>query len=243
MDKAAYLDAITADGAALAAAARLGLAAQVPSCPDWNVAALVEHTGSVHRWVAEMVGTGAMFRVKRSEMAPPPGPDQLVDWFEEGVGLVVDVLRDAEPDRPVWNWSPQPKEAAFWPRRMAQETTVHRWDGEAAHRVEGPIPTALAVDGIDEIIRVFLAVDAAEQPEATLGGTLHVHATDAECERMVEVARGEVRVTDEHGKGDAAIRGTASDLLLFLWGRTPAAPLEVFGDRAVVDNWAKVIDL
>src|SRR4051794_11831597 len=108
MDKAPYLDAIAADGAALAAAARLGLDAQVPSCPDWKVADLVEHTGSVHRWVAEMVGTGAMFRVKRSEMAPPPGPDQLVDWFEQGVDLLVSVLRDAESDRPVWNWSPQP---------------------------------------------------------------------------------------------------------------------------------------
>lgn len=243
MDKAAYLDAIAGDGAALAAAARLGLDEQVPSCPDWTVADLIEHTGSVHRWVAEMVGTGAMFRVKRNELPPAPGPDALVEWFEEGVEKVITVLREAEPDRPVWNWSPQPKEAAFWPRRMAQETTMHRWDGEAAHGAQQPIPTALAVDGIDEIIRVFLVTDAADNPEATLGGTLHLHATDGECERMVQVEGGKVLVTDEHGKGDAAIRGAASDLLLFLWGRTPAAPLEVFGDQAVVDNWAKVIDL
>ena len=243
MNRDTYLDAIAADGAALAAAARLGLDAQVPSCPDWKVADLVDHTGMVHRWVAEMVGTGAMFRVKRSELPPAPGPDQLVDWFEEGVGLLVSVLRDSEPDRPVWNWSPQPKEAEFWPRRMAQETTVHRWDGQAAHGVQQPIPTVVAADGIDEIIRVFLATDAAEHPEATLGGTLHLHATDTDFERMVQVEGGKVIVTDEHGKGDAALRGPASDLLLFLWGRTPAAPLEVFGDQAVVDNWAKVIDL
>jgi len=177
------------------------------------------------------------------DLPKPPAPDGLPDWFEAGIGPLVSTLRDAEADAVVWNWSPGPQVGSFWVRRMAQETTVHRWDAESAHGVQRPIPTDLAVDGIDEIIRVGLAADVIENKEATLGGTLHLHATDADCERMVEVEGGQVRVTDEHGKGDAAVRGTASDLLLFLWGRTPAAPLEVFGDQAVVDNWPKVTDL
>lgn len=243
MDKAAYLDAVAADGAALAAAARLGLDAQVPSCPEWKVADLVQHTGMVHAWVTEMVRSGATQRLSWRDLPKPPAPEGLADWFETGVDTLISTLRDADPDAPVWNWSPTPHVAAFWPRRMANETTVHRWDGQLAHGSPEPIPTELAVDGIDEIIRVFIATDAADNPEVTLGGTLHLHTTDAEGEWLVDIADGKVDVRQEHGKGDAAIRGAASDLLLFLWGRTPAAALEVFGDQAVVDNWAKVIDL
>ncbi|MBV8958336.1 MAG: maleylpyruvate isomerase family mycothiol-dependent enzyme [Actinobacteria bacterium] len=243
MDKAAYLDAVAADGAALAAAARLGLTAQVPSCPEWKVADLVSHTGMVHAWVTEMVRNGAEERLSWRELPKPPGPDDLVDWFEIGVGVLVSVLREADPAKTVWNWSPQPNTAEFWPRRMANETSVHRWDGQLAHGVQQPIDTELAVDGIDEIIRVFIATDAVDHPDASLGGTLHLHTTDAPGEWLVQIADGKVDVTREHGKGDAALRGPASDLLLFLWGRQPAAPLEVFGDQAIVDNWAKIIDL
>src|SRR5581483_952382 len=231
MDKAAYLDAVAADGAALAAAARLGLDPQVPSCPDWSVKDLVEHTGGVHQWVTEMVRTGAHRRISRRDLPPPPGPDDLVDWFEVGVGVLISVLRDADPDAPVWNWGPGAQVGSFWPRRMAQETTVHRWDGQAAHGVQQPVATELAVDGIDEIIRVGMGADALEKPDATLGGTLHIHTTDADGEWLVEVSGGKVHVRDEHGKGDAAVRGTASDLLLYLWGREPAAPIEIFGDH------------
>ena len=41
----------------------------------------------------------------------------------------------------------------------------------------------------------------------------------------------------EHAKGDVAARGTASDLLLFLWGRVPATALEVFGDAELLDRF------
>ncbi len=35
-----------------------------------------------------------------------------------------------------------------------------------------------------------------------------------------------------HAKGDAAVRGPAADLLLWLWGRRPLDGFEVFGDRS-----------
>jgi predicted lipid carrier protein YhbT len=44
-------------------------------------------------------------------------------------------------------------------------------------------------------------------------------------------------VTQEHGKGDVAARGGASDLLLFLWGRAGLDALEVFGDKALLEDW------
>ena len=51
-----------------------------------------------------------------------------------------------------------------------------------------------------------------------------------------------VELLREHGKGDAAVRGPASDVLLFLWKRVPASAVEVLGDGAVVERWAQVVD-
>lgn len=231
-----YLAHLEADSAALAAAASAaGDDASVPSCPDWKVRDLVEHVTGVHRWVALMVGTGAQERIDRANMGELPP-------FLDGAADLVSVLRGAAPDAPVWNWSVnKPKVAAFWPRRMAHETSVHRWDAEAAlsGSVGSPVATELAVDGIDEFLDTFLATGAAFRPEASLDGTLHLHCTDVEGEWLVAVANGVVDLTRSHGKGNAALRGTASDLLLFVWGRmAPDAPsLESFGDPGVFERW------
>lgn len=235
-----YLDALRSDSAALAAAARLGVDAKVPSCPEWTVADLVSHVGRIHRWVAEMVRTHASERPPRGEGAALPEGDGLAAWFEEVSAGVVDALSAAGDDEPVWNWSvTQPHTAAFWKRRMAHETAVHRWDAQLAHGSPAGFPAALAKDGIDEILDTVLPTEASFKPEtATLGGSLHLHTTDVEGEWLVRVGDGKVDVSYEHGKGDAAVRGTAEDVLLFVWGRKPAEELEMFGDPAVLANWA-----
>jgi hypothetical protein len=53
---------------------------------------------------------------------------------------------------------------------------------------------------------------------------------------LVADSNGELRVTHEHGKGDAAVRGPASELLLWVWGR-PTHDLQIFGDEAVAAAW------
>ena len=45
-----------------------------------------------------------------------------------------------------------------------------------------------------------------------------------------------LRTTREHAKGDAAIRGSASDLLLALWRRIPSSELEIIGNRDVAEQ-------
>jgi len=45
----------------------------------------------------------------------------------------------------------------------------------------------------------------------------------------------------EHAKGDAAIRGTARDLWLTMWGRhAVAGEVDIVGDRAVADAWTAI---
>ena len=233
-----FLEAIRADSAALADAARKGLDARVPSCPDWDVADLVRHQGRVHQWVNETVKTRASERIDHARLPPAPD-DDVIGWFERGAATLIATLDQVDPDEPVWNWSSGPQVASFWPRRMAHETSVHRWDGESAHAIASPIAAELAVDGIDEMFDVFLGSGRFDD-DATLGGSLHLHATDRAGEWLVRINAGRVEVTREHAKGDAAVRGTASDLLLFLWNRVPSSSLEVFGDEALVQRWSEI---
>ncbi len=69
--------------------------------------------------------------------------------------------------------------------------------------------------------------------EDPLPGSVHLHATDTPGEWVVRPGPdGAPVVTAEHAKGDAAIRGPASDLLLVLWRRVGLDAVEVIGDRA-----------
>ena len=135
----------------------------------------------------------------------------------------------------MYSFSPEHQRAGFWPRRMAQETTVHRVDAEQA--VGWPvraIEPAFAVDGIDELFSVFVpALRAGRSPGD--GRTVHLHATDVEGEWLIRFEDSDVVVEPGHAKGDAAVRGPAAELLLWLWGRLPLDGLEVFGARSAAE--------
>jgi hypothetical protein len=53
VDVAEHIAHLQRDGVLLAdAAARAGMDARVPTCPEWVVRDLVRHQGDVHRWAA-----------------------------------------------------------------------------------------------------------------------------------------------------------------------------------------------
>jgi uncharacterized protein (TIGR03083 family) len=207
------------------------LAATVPSCPEWTVEQLVGHLGRVHRWVTAMVRAQAPERLEF-----PRRPERVdAQWFEEGVAELTAALEEAGPDVAMWTFPGGGGTTRFWFRRQAEETAVHRWDAQLAVGAPSPIDTEVALAGVDEILDVFCAGRKAE-----LGGSIHFHATDSPHGEWI-VARDEdggLLVGHGHEKGDVALRATASDLLLWLWGRPVAeAGLEVFGDEALLDQW------
>ena len=57
------------DGRALLLAAQIQWDRPVLHCPDWDVAGLVRHVGSVVRWQGAIVSTGE--RVNRRTLEPP----------------------------------------------------------------------------------------------------------------------------------------------------------------------------
>ncbi|MFI5045441.1 MAG: maleylpyruvate isomerase family mycothiol-dependent enzyme [Acidimicrobiia bacterium] len=235
----AYLDAIARESAALAAAARTaGLDAAVPSCPDWNVADLVEHIGNVQRWATATVSTLPSDRIRFSSTAEHPSPDELLDWLARVSRGLVDELTAADPSAPVWTFGPD-RTVRFWFRRQAQEAAVHRWDAELAAGDPSPIDAVLAADGVAEWLDLRIAANAAAF--AGQGETVHLHCTDTAEDGGGEwlVTLGETGPTVEpvHAKGDVAARGTASDLDLFVWGRVEPDALEVFGDAELLERF------
>ncbi|MDQ1400699.1 MAG: hypothetical protein QOK20_2631 [Acidimicrobiaceae bacterium] len=212
---------------------------------------LLLHVGGVHGWVEHIVSTRSAAYVKR-ETEEPDGPEATLAWFEQGATKLLETLRATDPDEPVWNWFDRaPAPARFWFRRMAHETAVHRWDGEAGAGEPGPIAPDLAVDGIDEFLG-FVGLWLSRQPVADLKGSLHLHATDTDGgvgeggggggEWSIDLWPDRIEHRREHSKADAAIRGPVSDLQLWMVNRIPAdSPrLQLFGNRAIIDSWRQL---
>lgn len=222
---AAYVEAVRSESKALSTAGTKRLDGEVRACPGWTVADLIHHVGEVHDFWAGVVAdlrTG----VDRPLAQPRPADDELIDWFDQGAERLCSILGDADPAAPCWTWAAQ-KNVAFVQRRMAQETAVHRWDGEDAAGTASPIDRELAVDGIDEFADIMLNArldDGAAGPY-----TVHLHCTDGEGEWLFASDGTSFTVTRGHIKGDAALRGAASDLLLALWRRLPVERLDVVG--------------
>jgi uncharacterized protein (TIGR03083 family) len=227
-----YTETVRAESDRLAAAAEaVGLDTDVESCPGWTMKDLVVHVGNVHRWAAEIVRTAAQERLPFGD--PPAIADaELLPWFRDGAVVLVAVLEAADPATPLWTFGLDGT-VAFWLRRQAQETAVHRWDAQGAAGTAEPLGGALAADGIDE----WLALLARRGARAGGGNgeTVHLHCTDVGGEWLVTRTPDGIAVEPVHAKGDVAARGTASDLDLYLWGRGPVDALEVFGDVAVLD--------
>jgi uncharacterized protein (TIGR03083 family) len=231
MDHQDYLDAIRHESAALAdAAAAVVLETPVPTCLDWDMAHLVTHIAQVQQWARLIVATHATERPPRSALPTPPERAGLIRWFREATQDLLETLTTTDPATPVWTWTNE-RRAAYWARRQVHEVAIHRWDAQHATGAAQPIATALATNGVDELLEMLPFVPG-ERKGA--GETVHLHCTDTPGEWLVRLGTGGLEVERAHAKGDAAARGRASDLDLFLWGRLPVDGLEVFGDAALV---------
>ncbi|WNZ13842.1 maleylpyruvate isomerase family mycothiol-dependent enzyme [Streptomyces sp. 11x1] len=256
METAEHIRALDEEGRLLATAARkAGTDAEVPTCPSWRVRDLVRHTGAVHRWATAFVAEG-----QPTPRPLPDGPgeldgDTLLTWFEDGHRRLLDTLRAAPADLDCWSFLPAPSPLAFWARRQAHETAVHRADAESAlgdargaHLTEAvldPTPTLtsdfavdFAVDGIDELLLCFHARPKSRVRTET-PRVLRVRATDTDAAWTVRLSSqppAAERVDVSHAPdADCEITGPASRLYLALWNRIPLP--SVTGDPALAELW------
>ena len=220
----------------MAAAADGNLERAVPSCPDWTMAELLAHAGTVLSFFGAVADGGPD---APADWTPPARPDdeELVAWFRAVTAGATDSIMAPDPSEARWSWSRQ-QNAGFTQRRMAQEMVVHAWDAEGAVGTPSPIEAPVAVDGIDEFLDLFVPTKEACLAGAVL--TAHLHTTDADGEWMLTIGEGAHRLERTHGKGDVALRAPAEDLLLWVWGRRRADDpgFETFGDAALVGDLA-----
>ncbi|MDG2039113.1 MAG: hypothetical protein P8J30_01360, partial [Ilumatobacter sp.] len=177
----------------------------------------------------------------------PSGP-LLVDWLALTHNELFSALVDAGTDQEVWTWTGANRDTAWVRRRVVQETAVHRFDAASAVSDPYKVPRAIAADGIDEFLMWFAGTERREG-EMKPGGTVHLHCTDTS---ETDVAAGEWFVsslkepnctfTREHRKGDAAIRGRAHDILMWLWRRSDAG-IEIIGNDVVARRFRAYTNL
>ncbi len=246
MDIEQMVSSVETDGVRLAEVARENLDKQIEHCPDWNVAGMIAHMAGVYRFITanvENTGSDAPAKLDREDV---PEGEAIVDYFLEKHTALLGALRAVDPSATAWNWG-SGSTVDFYHRRMVHETAVHRWDVENAAGVAGPKSEAfdadLAHDGINEVIEVGMQASPGGSRSDFPAGSLHLHRTDGDGEWMLAANDGVLTVTQEHGKGDCAVRGTASALYLYMWSRVAAddeTTIQTFGDAALVAAWGDV---
>ena len=210
---------------------RTGLGTPVPMCGDWTMADLVWHVGGVYSFFGQVVA-GRRTSIEGISRGQRPPDDEVAAWSRSRLADVIEAIRSTPDDVPVWTFGPD-QTVNFVHRRMAIETAVHRWDAEHAAGAPMPIDGALASDGLDEFLHVF--VHRLRDGAAPVGGTVHLHCGDVPGEWTLrpDPSTGAWVTTREHAFADCALRGTASDLLLAVWRRIPLSSIDVRGDAEV----------
>ncbi len=242
-----WLAALRADGAAFTAAASESgvLGAPVPSCLGWSVGDLVRHLGAVyHRTRVRATGDNApepWGAVVIPDEAPRADDGAVLDWFADELAQADVALEALDADRPVWNWAPQPKIMGFWHRRMAHETTLHRWDVQQATRLPEPIEAKLAADTVAEALDTFLPAGR-RKTTPDIEGMIRLVATDVGQDWFVRLRGQGVALLDTGTLFDddahptrAFASGTASDIALAIWGRVAFDVLDVEGDSRLLE--------
>ena len=240
MEPARYLDCLADDYALLrSAAASASLEDAVPSCPGWTVADLVTHVGEVYLHKAT---------VMREDKWPEPWPPEELAGaaplavLDRGYRELTAEFAARSPGEPSLTWYGPDQSVAFWIRRMAQETVVHRMDAQlAAGMPVTPTPDDLAVDGVDEVLKRFLGYGSAQWPDeyATVRGghlaggegTDAIIVTAGHTSGAVRPAPASVTVTDGRaGRARAEIIAGPDAVLRWLWGRAGDDAVSVTGD-------------
>jgi uncharacterized protein (TIGR03083 family) len=255
---AEHIDALRLHGTAMAdAAERAGLDAPVPPCEPWLVKDLLRHTGFIHRWAARHIieGPPSVLEGPSEDEILKDGPadPELLVWFRAGHAALVETLSTADPALECATFMAAPSPLAFWARRQAHETAMHRADAESSSGLLPEYPADFAADGIDELIMGF-GRRAKYRPATdadTDGGRLRILAADTGDAWSIDAHEGRMqprRATagdqaDQAGDGAApavcTVSGPASGVYLFLWHRADAAQagVTVTGNPGLLECW------
>jgi uncharacterized protein (TIGR03083 family) len=208
------------------------LDAPVPSCPDWTLFQLADHLGEIHQWANHAVVAG---NPDADTTPAPTDRSALVDWYQEAAGTLLTTLRATPVDAPAWGFGPKPRTVAFWHRRQVNETTMHLWDACNSQSLPMIIPDVLALDGIDEVVRMFFPRQVRLGRIPALERSVALR-TDGPSGPVRWVIAGDGTGSADPAKADVTVSGPAETLLFLVWRRTGTdnPQLAIQGDEALV---------
>jgi uncharacterized protein (TIGR03083 family) len=244
-----HIAALASDSCLLAdAAGRAGLTAPVPSCPGWRVADLVRHIRYIHQWAAahvrETPAEVIAGPLEAELLAGGPPDAELLDAYRTGHLALAEALSSADPALACATFLPAPSPMAFWARRQAHETAIHRADAElAAVGTVTPFEPRFAADGIDELVTAF--APRKKQAGHATTRTLQVHATDTGDRWHVIIGPDGTQGHRGPGQGGTVLSGPASGLYLLLWNRrdTGTPDVTITGDAAGLRRWKDTVQV
>jgi uncharacterized protein (TIGR03083 family) len=222
-----------------------GFDATVPTCPGWTLRDLATHVGMAHRWASAIIERRAQRRddVTALEARGDVPPDRhLVAWVIGGQQHLAAVIAETSPDADFWRFMRNaPSSLAFWARRQAHETAIHRVDAELSGDAVAPasLPPAFAADGVDELLLGFAP---RYRPAGITPATIQLRASDVGRGWTIALGEGAIDTSDAiDGPADLRIEAPINELYLLLWNRTGAEHATLHGDPAALDSWRAAV--
>jgi uncharacterized protein (TIGR03083 family) len=251
MENSRFLECLESDFRRLRGIVPGHLDARVPTCPDWSVDDLTWHVGMVYLHKAWVLREGA-----EPEEWPPPFDDSFpaLELIDRAYGELLAEFAAHDPGEHSPTWYGPDQTVGFWIRRMAQETVIHRIDAElGVGQAVAPVPDDLAIDGIDELLRVFVEFNVSKWSDyftEALGGSPGRSVSIETDGAAWRVATGPGKFTVEGGAGsggapaDATVSGSPAAVLRWVWNReTPGEPsaVTITGDQDAVAEYSRCV--
>lgn len=186
----------------------------VPACPAWTLRDLVLHLADVHHFWAVRIHQADASLDSPFLPAYPEGADVLA-WARACLDEMVSAIRSVPADSPCYVWWVEPATAGAVAEHQVYEAEVHRWDAEGAVRSPAPIDQSIALIGIPEWIESRVTwMTEMPLPMITF------ETTDVPSSSSL----------GDSALGSVTLRGTASDVYLYMNGRLGPESLKLAGD-------------
>jgi len=249
MEVSEYIDYVESEGKGFATAADAGeLSVEIPPCNGWTMRELVRHLGMIHLWAAATVAFPhddwldvdelpdlVPFWPELANGGEYPADRELVGWYRDTLANLIAVLRSAPADHECFSFLPAPTPLTMWARRQASEIACHRFDAEVARGIATTYDPQYAADILDELLSGFAPRLSKIEVDSTR--TLHINATDVDEHWYLTIGPDGTTTTREGSGADLTATGSAAELYLLFWNRTPDDTVELVGDTDLMDVW------
>lgn len=247
MDVSDYIGFVASEGELFASAAEQGeLSVAIAPCPGWDMRELVRHLGMIHLWAAGNVAYPKDVWLEVGDLSDLAGhwpdlattwPDDrhLVSWYRQTLANLVRVLESAPADLECFTFLPASSPLTMWARRQASELAIHRFDAEKTRGATSHFDPQFATDMLDELLSGF--APRHRKLAVSQERSLQVHAEDVGDHWHLKIGPQGIETSRQSGDADLSVAGTAAELYLSMWNRTPDSTVKLAGDNEVMNLW------